>query len=198
MAFGMFAISSNGSFMQPYLRKQVLVPLATVACLLALGAVAGLYVYNKHQWVQDRLSSFIEPRYARLAGLKESADALAAANVRAQELEALYLYPPEQDSSQAGNDAQQRIRSLLTAAGMGISSSQVLASKVDAGLERIPVSVRAEGDIVALHSMLMGVAEQRPAVLIDTINIQAQGAPERGVQRLSVQFGFTVLRRERP
>jgi hypothetical protein len=32
-------------------------------------------------------------------------------------------------------------------------------------------------------------------VLIDGINIQAQGAPERGIQRLSVQFSFLILRR---
>ena len=198
MAFGMFAISSNGSFMQPYLRKQVLVPLATVACLLALGAVAGLYVYNKHQWVQDRLSSFIEPRYARLAGLKAGTEALAAASARAHELEALYTHGADQDANQIGNDVQQRVRGLLTAAGMTISSSQVLPSKEDAGLERIPLSVRAEGDLVALQGTLVGIADQRPAVLLDAVNIQAQGVPERGVQRLSVQFSFLILRRLQP
>ena len=187
--------SSNGSFMKQYLGKQVLVPLATVACLITLGAAAGLYVYHKHQWVQARLTDFIEPRYARLTGLKAGTEALAAANARASELEALYTYAADQDSNQIGNDTQQRVRSLLTAAGMIISSSQVLPSKEESGLERIPLSVRAEGDIVALQGALVGIAEQRPVALLDAINIQAQGAPDRGVQRLSVQFNFLILRR---
>ena len=55
--------------------------------------------------------------------------------------------------------------------------------------------MRAEGDIVALQGALVVMAEQRPAVLLDAINIQAQGVPERGVQRLSVQFNFLILRR---
>ncbi len=104
MAFGTFANSTSGSFLKPYLRQQVLVPLVTVACLLALAAVAGLYVYNKHQWVQDRLSSFLEPRYARLAGLKAGTEALAAASARAHELEALYTHGADQDANQIGND----------------------------------------------------------------------------------------------
>lgn len=188
----------NSLSMKQYLRKDVLIPFVTLLCVLALGLTGALYVYRKHQWVQGELTDFIEPRYARLAGLQKSADALTHASVRAQELEALYTYPREQDSSQAGNDAQQRIRGLLSAAGMTIASSQVLASKEEAGLERIPIAVRAEGDIVALHSALVGIAEQRPAVLVDTINIQAQGAPDRGVQRLSVQFGFIILRLAHP
>ena len=93
------------------------------------------------------------------------------------------------------DDREGLAASLLTAAGMTISSSQVLPSKEESGLERIPLSVRAEGDIVALQGALVGMAEQRPAVLLDAINIQAQGVPERGVQRLSVQFNFLILRR---
>jgi general secretion pathway protein M len=181
--------------MKQHLRKQVLIPVATIACLVAVCVAAGLYVYEKHQWVQERLTGFIEPRYARLAGLQASGDALAVAEARARELEDLYTYPAAQDANQTGNDAQQRIRSLLTAAGMGISSSQVLAAKQEDGLERIPLSVRAEGDLTALQGALIGIAEHRPVVLIDGINIQAQGAPERGIQRLSVQFSFLILRR---
>ncbi|MBS0294432.1 MAG: general secretion pathway protein GspM [Proteobacteria bacterium] len=181
--------------MNPYLRKQVLVPLLTVACVLALGAIAGLHVYDKYQSVQSRLGDFVEPRYARLAGLKTGTEALAAASTRARELEALYTYASDVDANQIGNDVQQRVRGLLTAAGMTISSSQVLPSKEETGLERIPLSVRAEGDMVALQGALVGIAEQRPAVLIDAVNVQAQGVPERGVQRLSVQFNFLVLRR---
>ena len=65
-------------------------------------------------------------------------------------------------------------------------------------VEKILQAVRAEGDLVALQGALVGIADQRPAVLLDAVNIQAQGVPERGVQRLSVQFSFLILRRLQP
>ena len=181
--------------MKPYLRKQALIPVVTVAVLVALCAAAGWYVYAKHRLVSERLSGFLEPRYARLAGLKASGQELTAATAHAGDLETIYTYPAGQDANQTGNDAQQRVRGLLSAAGMTVSSSQVLPSKEDAGLERIPLSVRAEGDIVALQGALVGIAEARPTVLIDAINIQVQGATTLGATRLSVQFNFLVLRR---
>lgn len=184
-----------GKFMQQYLRSQIVIPLVTVACLLAVCLTAGTYVYQKHQWVQTRLADFIGPRYARLAGLKAGGDALSAAAARARELESLYVHDGGQDANQTGNEVQQRVRSLLTAAGMSISSSQVLPAKTEAEMERIPLSVRAEGDITSLQGALIGLAEQRPAVIIDQISVQSQDTPDRGVQRLSVQFGFLILRR---
>lgn len=189
-------VSANFSnLMKQYLRSQIAIPVITIACVLLVCAGAGVYVYKKHQWVQNHLAEFIGPRYARLAGLKAGGDALSAAAARANELEALYVYEGGQDANQMGNEVQQRVRSLLTAAGMSILSSQVLPAKAESGLERISLSVRAEGDIASLHSALIGMAEHRPAVIIDQINIQSQDMPDRGVQRLSVQFGFLILRR---
>ena len=98
----------------------------------------------------------------------------------------------------AGNDAQQRIRSILSSAGMTVVSSQVLPAKDEKGIERIPLAVRAEGDIVALQGALAGLAEQKPALLVDDMFIQAQGAANKGPQRLAVQFSLSVLRRVQP
>ena len=111
---------------------------------------------------------------------------------------AQYLYPAEQDTSQAGNDAQQRIRGLLAAAGLDIASSQVLEAKEEKGFERIPLAVRAEGEMVAVQAALAGLAEQMPAILIDAITVRSQGGPVNGAQRLSVQLNLSVLRRKQP
>lgn len=181
--------------MKQYLRSQIVIPLVTIACLFVVFLAAGVYIYQKHQWVQNRLTEFIGPRYARLAGLQAGTDALSAATARGRELEVLYIHEGGQDANQTGNEVQQRVRSLLTAAGMSISSSQVLPAKTESGMERIPLSVRAEGDITSLHGALAGIAEHRPAVIIDQINIQSQDMPDRGAPRLSVQFGFLILRR---
>ena len=180
--------------MKNLIRRETAVLLMTLGILALPLAAAGMYLYQKHQWAQSRLSEF-EPRYARLLGLESNHENLAQANARGQTLIAQYSYPAEQDANQAGNDAQQRIRSLLVASGMDIASSQVLAAKEEKGFERIPLSVRAEGEMVALQTALAGLAEQVPSILVDAVVVQAQGAPVKGVQRLSVQFNLIALRR---
>ena len=179
--------------MKNYFRREALALAITLAVLALPLAGAAVYLYQKHQWAQDRISE-LEPRYARLLGMQESRESLVQASERAQAQLAQYLYPQEQDANQTGNDAQQRIRSILTSSGLVIASSQVLAPKEEKGFERIPLSVRAEGEMLALQTALAGLAEQKPAILMDSIVVQGYGAPVKGVQNLAVQFNFTVLR----
>ena len=172
---------------------------ATVLIMLALLAlplmVAGFYFYQKHQWAENRLDE-VEPRYARLLGLEASSEDLSKAQAHGQKLIAQYVYPQEEDTNQTGNTVQQRIRSILVAAGLDIASSQVLPAKEEKGFERIPLSVRAEGEMVSLQAALTGLVTENPAILIDTLVVQGYGAPSKnGVQRLSVQLNLIVLRR---
>ena len=177
------------------IRRETAIVLITLALLALPFMAAGIYMYQKHQWAEKRLDE-LEPRYARLLGLEDSREALAQANAQGQASLAQYVYPQEQDTNQTGNDAQQRIRSILVAAGLDIASSQVLPVKEDKGFERIPLSVRAEGEMVALQTALAGLAAEKPAILIDTVLVQGYGAPTKGgVQRLSVQLSLVVLRR---
>lgn len=181
--------------MKSPLRRETAIVLITLALLALPLIAAGFYVYQKHQWAANRLHE-LEPRYARLLGLEANRDVLAQAYTRGQALIAQYTYPQGQDTNQTGNDVQQRVRSILVAAGMDIASSQVLPAKEEKGFERIPLSVRAEGEMVALQAALAGLAEESHAILIDTVLVQGQGAPTKGgIQRLSVQLSLTVLRR---
>lgn len=177
------------------LRRETAIVLVMLA-LFALPLMAvGVYVYQKHQWAEKRMDE-LEPRHARLLGLEANRDVLAQAHVRGQALIAQYVYPQEQDITQTGNDVQQRIRSILVAAGLDIASSQVLPAKEEKGFERIPLSVRAEGEMVALQAALAGLAAEKPAILMDAVLVQGYGAPgKNGVQRLSVQLSLVVLRR---
>lgn len=167
----------------------------TLAIILVPLAVAGLYVQQKHLWGQQQLDQ-LEPRYARLIGLEASQEELKQAQAQAQELLVRHAYPAEQDVSQAGNDAQQRIRQTFTQAGMTVTSSQVLAPAQEKQFERIPLAVRAEGDLVALQSALMVLGSQAPTVLIDELSIQLVGSGRTGdsSQRLVLQMRLAVLR----
>ena len=57
--------------------------------------------------------------------------------------------------TQAGNDAQQRIRSVFADSQLDIISIQVLpAAKEEAKFDRIPITLRVEGDLTGIHNAL--------------------------------------------
>ena len=177
-----------------YLRHQDRLALACLGLvvLIALGAAVS-YVASRHAAWAERIDG-IEPRYARLLGLEAAQPRLEAAEAAARATMSKYMYAPEQDATQAGNDAQQKIRAIFTQAKLDISSSQVLAPKTEGDIERIPLSVRADGDLPALQAALAGIAAQAPAILIDRVTIQGSSFARSDVVRLGAQFSFSVLR----
>ena len=174
-------------------REKIALAITLVLLMLPM-MLGGWYVFQKHRWAQDRIAE-LEPRYARLLGMEAKGEELKKSANQAQELLARHVYPASQDVSQAGNDAQQRIRNIFTAAGLDIVSSQVLAPKSEKSFDRILLSVRAEGPLLALQSALVGLSGQSPAILIDGFSVQTVGAVRADrPQRLGAQFNFSVLR----
>lgn len=177
--------------------KDQLIFLALLMCLLAPIAWGATWLVQKHQWAQGRLAE-IEPRYARLLGVQAQEQDIQQARQSAQAAVAQYLYPATQDATQAGNLAQQRIRDVLSAAGLQIISSQVLAAKTDKAFDQIPLTIRAEGDFLALQSALAVLSSQTPLVLISEMDVQVQGGliniSPTLAPRLSVQFNLSVLK----
>lgn len=169
----------------------------TIAFALLPFIWGGMYVWGKHTWIRDNLAR-IEPRHARLMGLESQATDVSETLQRAQALRAQYVYPATQDDAQTGNLAQQRVRSIFEAAGLQVISSQALPSKESKGFDRIPLSVRVEGEMLALQSALAVLSGQQPAIFLDDINIQLVGvlnqANNRVAPKLAAQFNFSVLR----
>lgn len=164
---------------------------AAAALPLALG---GAYLWHKRQWAQERLAE-LEPRHARLLGLEASAEPLRAARAQSQALLAQYVYAAQLDASQVGNDAQQRVRDLFSAAGLQMLSSQVLPAKAQGLVDRVPLSVRTEGELLALQSALALLSGQRPAIVVDALDVQTLGLVRADApQKLSVRFDLFVLR----
>ena len=168
--------------------------IATTLVLVLLPVMfGGSYVWRKHQWAQNELDR-IAPRYARLLGLQQHAQELDERLVAAQRQLTQYVYPAEVDATQAGNDAQQRVRSVLSAAGLTVVSSQVLPTKVEQGFERIALAVQVEGELIHLQSALAVIPGLTPVVLIDGINAQVSGVQRADrPQRLAVRLSLSVL-----
>jgi general secretion pathway protein M len=168
--------------------------LTIVALLVPLLGVC-LYGWTHHQRIANHLVD-LEPKYARLAGLLEHKAELQemGAQVRSQ-LEIL-AYPASQDVARAGNDAQQRIRSLFVESKLDIISIQVLPPlKEESKFDRIPINLRVEGDVNGIHNALSMLAAQSPVVFVESISLQVVGVVRpASVQRLAGQFNFFVLR----
>lgn len=172
---------------------------ATVLVLLLPLALVGWYVAQKNEWAQARLAE-LEPRYARLLGLEAQREELTATLARAEAARTQYVYPAAQDPAQAGNAAQQKIRDIFSGAGLQIISSQVLPHKAEKGFDRVPLSVRAEGEMLALQNALTVLTSQMPVIVISELDVQVVGGvgnvSATTAPRLAVQFSLSVLREQ--
>lgn len=168
---------------------------ALVLLLLALPFLAaGVYVWQKHEWAQANLAE-LEPRHARLQGLQAALPDLTAATARAQATLNEHAYPAAQDATKAGNDAQQRIRTIFEASQLTINSLQVLPPKDSERFQSVTISLQAEGTLAELHAALLKLRDEKPSIQVDSFSLQSTG-PVRpaSTQRLSGSFGFSVLR----
>ncbi len=162
--------------------------------LLAPFMAGALYVWHKHQWAQATLAD-AQPRFARLAGVLQSQPIIADIQSRTQDYLEHQAFPASQTVSQAGNDAQQRVRQLFVEAGLSIISLQVQEVREEADFDRIPLTLRAEGTQPALTSALQGLQKQRPSVAVQLIEMQVSGPVRPDTEpKLSVQLQLTVLR----
>lgn len=175
------------------MRPGVVVWLLLLACVLAGAGWAGWFVWSKHQSAAARMAD-IEPRHARLAGIlqreAEFTEQVAEVNKRLGEL----VYPSTVESQAAGTDAQQRVRQLFTSAGLNLASSQMLEPKVEGAIDRIPMAVRLDGDLVALQTALSGLDTLRPVVWIDNMSVQTGAMPRDQAPRLTISLNLSVLR----
>lgn len=177
--------------LDPRQLASILVAMALMLPVLGLAA----YVYMRHQWAEEQLAE-LEPRYARLTGLEQKREQLEQSVAQASAIVDLYAYPEAQDATQAGNDAQRRIRDVFSKAGLEVVSSQVLASKQEKQFDKIPITVRFEGELAALQAAMVALGGlPQPAIMVDGFNIQTIGAVKAEVaQRLGGQFNLYVLR----
>ena len=124
----------------------------TVLLLLVPLFAGGGYLLHKYHWAADQLEQ-LGPRHARLQGLIAAAPALEDANQQAIRTLQVYLYPADRPLNQTGNEVQQQVRDTLSAAGLRVGSSQVLPPKSDRpGLDRIQISIKAQGDLLGLQT----------------------------------------------
>lgn len=169
---------------------QVLIVLLLTLPFMALGG----YIWQKHRVAQTNLSA-MEPRHARLQGLRARLAELETATKQDQAILGQHAYPVGQDSTKAGNDAQQRIRAVFAAGQLNINSIQVLEAKDTEHFQRIGIVLQAEGTLSSIHEAILKLRNESPTILIDSFGLQSVGVVKpASTQRLMGSFTFTVLR----
>jgi general secretion pathway protein M len=167
---------------------------STLAIFVALLALAAQYVWSQRAWAVDQLAE-VEPRYARLLGLR-AADAQLDARLKQARTALTRLgYGSDRDAAQIGNDLQQKVRSALQAAGMTVSSSQVLPVKTETKVDRVSVAAQVEGPLNGLQVALAALQAETPALSIDGLQVQATNkTADSGIPIVSCRITVGVLR----
>ncbi len=182
--------------------------LLLLGVLLAAVVIGGAgFLMKKYTWAQDRLRD-IEPRHAVLKGLLQQKDQLTEIQGLLDTNYARYVYPAKADAGQAGNEALQRVREMANGSGLQVVSSQVMPPREEAGMQRIGLNLRVEGEYGAVVKFLQEIVRLSPVVYGESLQLSAQGGrsvpvrrdrrnpqtEEAGVQMANAQLSLFVLR----
>lgn len=161
--------------------------------ILAL-VTGAAWVVSRHQALESALAQ-LEPRHARLLGLLAEAGAIQQRHEQLAVLLTQQAYPATLDATQAGNEAQQRVREAFTQGGLAVQALQVLPAKEEGrDFEKITITLAAEGELIQFQQALGAVAQLQPAVAVDSASLRLIGRAPSGAPRLSGQFSLSILR----
>ena len=159
-------------------RPDALWLLAAGCVLLVAFAWASWTVVAKYRQASSQLAE-IGPRHARLAGMLQNKELFTESGSALKANLAQFIYPAADDASQTGNAALQKVRDLASARGLRVASSQSAAPRDEKGFDRIGLTLRVEGDWAELVALLRELAQQRPVIFTNTLQV---GVYQRGLR----------------
>jgi len=140
----------------------------------------------------------LEPRVARLIGLKqrEATIAEAAGSVDSQILN--LVYPITDDRTSVSATLQKNVRDIFSDAGMSVSNSQILPARIEDGLDHITIKVTVAGSLDSLDTSLAAVYSYRPLLMLESMEVYPlRGASARGqkqAQQITANLQILALR----
>ena len=175
----------------------VAITMLLLSVLLLWVIVWLLFGYNQYH----REIRSIEPRLARLAGLREVEDQLQASELRAASEVHGLVYSATEETGSLGAQMQKSARELFTSVGMTVTGTQILTPKEDEFFTRIGVGINASGDIRSLEAALVQIIEARPLVFVNRLDIQPErrrGRNSQSNQNLQVRVQLISMKLESP
>ncbi len=183
------------NWIRTHRRSAVLIGLTLlVPVVLYLYAVTSLL--GSRSAIQSEIDG-LQPRVARVQGVLASRAALEAA-IQSAGASAGMVYGSAQDQASVSAALQAEVRRLLTEAGMTITNSQVLPPERLESFDRMAISVMATGDVTALDAALTSLAQYRPMLLIEGLDVYPKRLPRnqrnKGIQDVTARFQIMSLR----
>ncbi|WP_299773789.1 type II secretion system protein GspM [uncultured Pseudoteredinibacter sp.] len=168
-----------------------LIVIAAVA-LLVIALVWGHFVSRYFEYSAEIIR--LQPLMARFVGMKNSEQRFIEADrqVRAS-LEQLSL------SASGGADAaaaelQRKVRALASEHGMSVAGSQILPVVEGEGYQQLAINMTIKGEMPSLPSLLQGLHDLEPRVIISSAQISPARSRRNGPQSVSLRVSVLALR----
>ncbi len=110
-------------------------------------------------------------RYKRIASQKDAVLNRSAEIKKKQASSKNFI--ARKSSALAAADLQKLIKSSVSSAGGGLTSTQVMPGREDNGVMRVGIKVRMSGNMKVLKSVLHRLESERPMLIIDKLNIRS-------------------------
>ena len=162
--------------------------LTALLCLMAVAGSAAL-IYNALWTRYDGAQSLLESRSERIDGLVGAGSDIAARLESARQVVAPWLHPAGES---AANDAQQRLRELISTSGNTLVSSQVaLEPAAEGGLASVRLTATLTGDWPRLVRFMQDLQTRMPPLWVRSASLAREGANTPGAAqtaRLTLQL----------
>jgi len=144
---------------------------------------------------QSEIDNF-EPRIARLRGLIGFESQLRDSSARGLQEVGELVYPASGDRATDSAELQTNVREILSDAGLSVSNSQVLPVREKNNFDYISIRLTVEGDMSGLDAALSGIANFRPVLLVESLELGAirTGRDSAGEQVVSATLQLLSLR----
>lgn len=185
-----------------YQRWVALGLLLTTILLVVFFAIVPLISSGLEYYAEKKDLRFRLQRYQQIVARKDEVDQ-GIERIKQQYLAQKY-FNNSNTVSLASADIQKFIKNAIVQAGGELTSSQVLPSRSEDGLNRITVKVRMAGDMEMLRAVLYEIENSKPVMIINQIDIRpVRGRRNRKTRRiepsnkLNVNFEIVGFMRER-
>ena len=162
----------------------------TLPALLYVNTLLG--VWGMHRDAQSDIDNLM-PRIARQYGLIEHEDELRDASNLARRGVATLVYPASRDAASVSTTLQTSIRQIFSDAGLTVSNSQVLPVREKEHFNYINVNLTVQGDISGVDAALTDIAEFRPLLLVESLEMRPLRSGRSGAKDQIVVVSLQLL-----
>lgn len=140
----------------------------------------------------------LEPRIARLSGIKAFENDLAESSGQVQQQMVRLVHPASGDRASIAASLQTDVRQLMTEAGLSVSNSQVLPLREEERFDHIGVKLTVSGSMAALDEALARLADFSPMIIVESLEAwparQRRSKGETPTQSMTASIRLVSLR----